>query len=88
MHKNRSASTTSIARGLIVASILGKKFPVQVTVTNEQADAAENALRATRLLEGVLNSENAKVEKVIALIGEKHAAAIKFERVFGFAWPL
>lgn len=72
----------------LCAWLVGENFDVSLKGSKEQVEALTEAYASTMNFHNAIISSEQQLDVIMRLLGEKHVAAEKFERVFDVSWPL
>lgn len=78
----------TLVRKWIAATLLGESVSYSVKGTREQLLSLSEALVATHVLDTQLTGESSSVDSVMNALNRKHLAVKRFEKAYGFAWPV
>jgi hypothetical protein len=72
----------------LCAWLIGENFDVKLKGSKEQIEALAEAYSSTMNFHNAIVGSGHQLNDIMRLLGEKHVAAEKFERVFDVSWPL
>jgi hypothetical protein len=72
----------------LCAWLVGENFDVSLKGSKEQIEALTEAYASTMNFHNAVVGGNSQLSEIMRLLGEKHVAAQKFERLFDVSWPL
>lgn len=72
----------------LCAWLVGENFDVRLKGSAAQVEALTEAYSSTMNFHNAVVGGVAQLSEIMRLLGEKHVAAEKFERIFDVSWPL
>lgn len=70
------------------AWVVGNPVDIKFCGSRQQASVLTEALLSSKRFQEELERSGADLDSVLQKLGDKHAAALKFEETFGMSWPL
>ena len=73
---------------ILCAWLVGENFDVSLKGSSEQVEALTEAYNSTMNFHNAVVCGTSQLSEIMRLLGEKHVATEKFERLFNVSWPL